>query len=172
MWSGDTPSSNWNETGLVFQSPKVQSKKVSYFLRSCNHFFCRSALRCLQLTLIIYRRYAFLYFVSKIRIKHLVASCVLCGSMARLWLSFSAWSILAPCRWLMFLIGKMTSSKVIILALKSSMIPNSFMVSVPRMRSYCGLLFPLYLTTSGSAKNLLLSEYLKKFSSHPALLLF
>jgi hypothetical protein len=44
--------------------------------------------------------------------------------MAKLWLSYSAQSMLAHCRWLMFLIGEMISSMVIVLALKSSMIPN------------------------------------------------
>ncbi len=40
-WYGIAPSLNWNETGLVFHSPKVQSNSVSYFLRSCsNYFWC------------------------------------------------------------------------------------------------------------------------------------
>jgi hypothetical protein len=81
-----------------------------------------------------------LCFVSKIQDAHFVASCVLFCSMARLMFNFSAQSILAPCRWLMFLIGKMILSLVFVLALKSSRIPSSCMVSVPRMRSYCSLL--------------------------------
>jgi hypothetical protein len=119
-------------------------------------------LRCLQLSLTIDWRSVFLYLASRIGVTRLVASCVLCSSIARLWLSFSTLSVLAPYRWLMFLIGKMTLSTVF-LTLKSSTIPNSFMVSVPRIRSYCG-----YSTTSGSAKNPLL-EYSKKFSSILAL---
>jgi hypothetical protein len=39
-WSGDTPSFNWNETGMVFKSPKVPSKSDLYFLSSCSNFFC------------------------------------------------------------------------------------------------------------------------------------
>ena len=69
----------------------------------------------------------------------------------------------------MFHIGKIISSIVVVLALKSSTIPNSFMVSVLRIRSYYGLLFFSYLTTSGSEAYLLLSEYSKKFSSNLAL---
>jgi hypothetical protein len=49
------------------------------------------------------------------------------------------------------------------------MIPNFFMVLVPRMRSYYGLLFSSYSMISGSTKYLLLLEYSKKFSSIPAL---
>jgi hypothetical protein len=48
----------------------------------------------------------------------------------------------------------------------ASRIPNSFIFY---SKSYCRLLFSLYSTTSGSAKNFLLSEYLKKFSSILAL---
>jgi hypothetical protein len=52
---------------------------------------------------------------------------------------------------LMFLIGKMISSIVVVLSLKSKMILNFFIVSVPRMRSYCGLLSLSYSTTLGLA---------------------
>ncbi len=151
-WYGFEIFFNWKETGFVFQSPKVPSKSDSYFMRSCSNLFCWSALRCLQLLLTIDWRSALLYLASSILTARLVASCVLIGSLAKLvLLSFSAQSILCPCRWLMFLIGKVISSTVIALALKSSTIPNSFMVSVPRMRSYYGLLSSSYLTTSGSA---------------------
>ena len=150
-WYGFTPSFNWKETGVVFQSPKVPSKRDSYFMRSCSNLFCWSALRCLQLSLTIDWRSALLYLASSIRTARLVVSFVLIGSLAKLLFSFSDRSILCLCRLLMFLIGKVTSSTVIVLALKSNTIPNSFMVSVPRMRSYCGLLFFSYLTTSGSA---------------------
>ncbi len=34
-WWGDTPTYNWNETSLVFQSLKVPSKSGLYFLSSC-----------------------------------------------------------------------------------------------------------------------------------------
>jgi hypothetical protein len=104
----------------------VPSKSNSYFLRSCSNFFCWLALRCLQLSLTTDWRSALLYLASRIHVACSVASCVLCGSMARLWLCLSARSMLEPCRLLMILIGKMTSSMVIILSLKFKMIPNSF----------------------------------------------
>ncbi len=114
-------------------------------------FFCWSVLWCLQFSLMIDWGSDLLYFVSRIRVAHLVVSCVLFSSMAKLSFSFSALSSIAPCRWLMFLIGKMISSiTVIVLALKSRTIPNYFMVSVPKIRLYCGLLPFSYLTTSGS----------------------
>ncbi len=100
------------------------------------------------------------HLASRIHISCLVASCVLCGSMARLWLCLNTQRMLEPCRLLMFLIGKMISCMVIILSLKFKMIPNYFMVSVPRMRSYCGLLSLSYSTTSGSIWFLIISEYL------------
>ncbi len=37
-WWGDTPSFHWNETGLVFQSPKMPSKSDLYFLSCCSNF--------------------------------------------------------------------------------------------------------------------------------------
>ncbi len=164
-WYRDTPSFSWKETGFVFQSPKVPSKSDSYLLTSCSKFFCWSALRRLQLSLTTDWRSALLYLASRICIARLVASYVLCSFMARLWLCFNAQRMLEPCRSLMFLIGKMISSMDIILSLKLKMI----MVSVPRMGSYCCLISLAYSTTSGSAWNLLLSEYLKKFSSTRAL---
>ncbi len=133
-WYGDAPSFSWKETSFVIQSPKVPSKSDSYFLRSCRNFFCWLALRCLKMSLTTDWRSALLYLAYRIRVAHLVVSCVLCGSMARLWLCLSARSMLEPCRLLMFLIGKMISSMVIILSLKFKMIPNSFMDTVPRIR--------------------------------------
>ncbi len=126
---GDAPSFSWKETGFVFQSPKVPSKNDSHFMKSCSNFFCWSTYRCLQLSLTTDRRSALVYLPSRIQIAHLVASCVLCGSMARLWLCRSAQSMLAPCSLLMSLIGKMILSMVIILYLKFKIIPNSFMDS-------------------------------------------
>ncbi len=115
------PSLNWKETGLVLQSPKVPSKHDSYILRSSSNFFCWSALRCLQFSLTIDLRSTYLYLLSRICVAHLAMSCLLCSSMAKLLFSFSVWSILAPWRWLMFLIGEMISSIIIVLALKSCM---------------------------------------------------
>jgi hypothetical protein len=153
----------------LFSSHRRCHRRGTHILRSCRNFFCWLALRCLQLSLTTDWRSALLYLASRIPIARWVASCVLCSSMARLWLCFNARRMLELCRLLMFLIGIMISSMVIILSLKFKMIPNSFMVTVPRMRSHCGLLSLLYLTTSGSTWNLLLSEYLKMFSSTRAL---
>ena len=149
-WYGEAPSFNWKETGLVLQSPKVPSKSDSNLTRSCSNFFWFLALRCWQLFFTIDWRSAFAYLASRIRVTRLVASNVLSGSLAKLLFSLSARNVLEPCSRLMFLIGKVISSMVIVLFLKSSTIPNSFMVSLPRMRSYCGLLSLLYSTTSGS----------------------
>ncbi len=100
-WYGDTPSFNWKETSFVFQSPKVPLKSNSYFLRSCSNFFCWSALRCLQLSLTTDWRSALLYLAWRICVAHLVESCVLCGSMARLWVCLNTRRMLEPCRSLM-----------------------------------------------------------------------
>jgi hypothetical protein len=54
----------------------------------------------------------------------------------------------------MFCIGNLTSSTVIILSLKSKMMPYFFMVLTPRMRSYCSLLLLSYSMISGSARYL------------------
>ncbi len=84
-WYRDTPSFSWKETGFVFQSPKVPSKSNSYLLRSCSSFFCWLAFRCLQLSLTTDWRSVLLYLASRICVACWVASCVLCGFMARLW---------------------------------------------------------------------------------------
>ncbi len=57
--------------------------------------------------------------------------------------------------------GKVISSMVIVLSLKSKMIPYSFMVLTSRIMSYCGLSTLEYSTMSGAARYLLLSEYSK-----------
>ncbi len=53
-WYGFEPSFKWKETSFVFQSPKVQSKCASYFMRSCSNLFCWLALRCLQYFYFLY----------------------------------------------------------------------------------------------------------------------
>ncbi len=97
---------SWKETRLIFQSPKVLSKSNSYFLRSCSKIFWYLALGCLQLSLRMDWRSTLLYLASDIWVTDLEASNVLFGSMVMLLISFNAWSVLAPCRRLMFLIGK------------------------------------------------------------------
>ena len=66
--------------------------------------------------------------VSSIRVAHLLAHCVLIGSLAELLFSFCMWSVLAFLQMVDAMIGEGISSMVIILALKSIAIPNSFMV--------------------------------------------
>ena len=63
-------------------------------------------------------------------------------------------------RWLMFLIGNMISSMVIVLFWKFKIIPSSIMDLHPMIRSYIGLSisFSSYSTMSGSAKNALLQK--------------
>ncbi len=123
-WYGDAPSFNWKETSFVFQSPNVPSKSDSNLTRSCSNFFWWLALRCLQLFFTIHWQSALAYLASGIRVARLVASNVLNGSLAKLLFSLSARSVLEPCSSLMFLIGKVISSMVIVLLLKSSTIPN------------------------------------------------
>ncbi len=65
-WYGVEPSFSWKETSLVFQSPKVPLKSDSYFFRSCSNFFWCSALRCLQLFLMIDWRSALLHLAYNI----------------------------------------------------------------------------------------------------------
>jgi hypothetical protein len=56
-------------------------------------------------------------------------------------------------------IGNLTSSMVIILSLKSTMIPYFFMVLTATIMSYRGILILSYSMISGAARYLLLSEY-------------
>jgi hypothetical protein len=66
--------------------------------------------------------------VSSIRVAHLLAHCVRIGFLAELSFSFCMWSVLAFLQMVDAIIGKVMSSMVIVLALKSIAIPNSFMV--------------------------------------------
>ncbi len=94
----------------------------------------------------------FWYLVYSVWVARLLGSCVLVGSLAKLIFSFSTKSVLAPCRWLMLSLAKWSHQWLLSWLLKSIAIPNFFMVSVPRMRSCCSLLFLSYLTTLGSKK--------------------
>ncbi len=139
----------WDQ--LNFPVTQGAIKKRQYFMRSCSIFFWWLSLRCLQLSLMIGWRSVFLCLVFFVQLAHLLASCVLIGSLAKLLFSFSMRSVLAPCRWLMLSLARWSHQWLSSWLLKSIVIPNSFMVSVPRMRSCCGLLFLSYSTsTSGS----------------------
>ncbi len=67
-------------------------------------------------------------FLSSVCVACLLATCVHIGSLAKLSFSFCTWSVLAFLQMVDAINGKVTSSMVIILALKSIAIPNSFMV--------------------------------------------
>ncbi len=64
--------------------------------------------------------------VSSIQVAHLLAHCVLIGSLAELLFSFRMQSVLAFLWMVDAITGKVMSSMVIVLALNA--IPNSFMV--------------------------------------------
>jgi hypothetical protein len=59
-----------------------------------------------------------LCMVSSIQVAHLLAHCVLIGSLAELSISFHMWSVLAFLQKVDAIIGKVMSTMVIILALK------------------------------------------------------
>jgi hypothetical protein len=56
--------------------------------------------------------------VSSIQVAHLLAHCVLIGSLAELLFSFRMWSVLAFLQMVEAIIGEVMSSMVIVLALK------------------------------------------------------
>ncbi len=117
--------------------------------------------------------------VYSIRVAHLLAYCVLIGSLAELLFSFCRWSVLAFLQMFDAITGKVMSSIVILLALKVHCNTYLFHGFIPRTRSCSGLLSLLYSTapgsdqnlqmtaslldstTSGSEENLLLSMYLR-----------
>ncbi len=82
----------WKETGFVFQSSKVPSKGDS-LMSCCSNFFDNwqwDACICLwQLTGDL------LFILSSIQVAHLLAYCVLIGSLAELLFSFCRRSVLA-----------------------------------------------------------------------------
>jgi hypothetical protein len=59
--------------------------------------------------------------VSSIRVAHLLAHCVLIGSLAKLLFSFCMWSVLAFLQMVDAITGKVMSSMDIVLALKVGM---------------------------------------------------
>ncbi len=98
---------------------------------------------------------------------HLVALRVLIGSWANLELSLSAPEMLGlSCRLLIFLMGRRTSSMVMVFSLKSNTAPISCKVCLPMIRPYNVDGPPLeYSTMSGCKYTFLLAEYLTKESS-------
>ena len=84
-WYGFAPSFSLRETGSVSQSPSVQSKRSSNSVRSFSNFSWSGTLRCFQLSATTALRSAFSYLVSRIWIRHLVASKVLWGSLVFSW---------------------------------------------------------------------------------------
>jgi hypothetical protein len=59
-----------------------------------------------------------LFMVSSIQVAHLLAHCVLIGSLAELSFCFYMWSVLAFLQMVDAITGKVMSSMVIVLALK------------------------------------------------------
>ncbi len=100
---------------LFFQSSKVLSTCNS-LMSCCSNFFDNQlwdACICLwQLTGDL------LFVVSSIRVAHLLAHCVLIGSLAELLFSFCMRSVLALLQMVDAITGKMMSSMVIFLAIK------------------------------------------------------
>ncbi len=109
-------------------------------------------------------RSALSYLASKISTTRLVALHVLVGSWAKLELSLSALGL--SCRLLIFLMGRRTSSMVMVFSLKSNTVPISCKVCLPMNRSYNGGGSPLeYSMMSGCRCTFLLAEYSTKESS-------
>jgi hypothetical protein len=118
-------------------------------------------------------RSALSYLASKISTTHLVTFHVLAGSWAKLELSLSALEMLdLSCRFLIFLMGRRISSMVMVLSLKSNMVPIPCKVCLPMIRLYNGGGPPLeYSTMSGRRCTFLLAEYsTKESSTSPTLL--
>ncbi len=137
----------WKETSLVFQSSKVPSKGDS-LMSCCSNFFHNwhwDACICLwQLTGDL------LFMVSSIQVAHLLAHCVLIGSLAELLFSIPRWSVLAFLQMVDAITGKVMSSMVIVLTLKVHCDTYLFHGLTPRTRSCSGLLSLLYLTAPDS----------------------
>ncbi len=87
--------------------------------------------------------------VPSIRVAHLLAHCVLIGSLAELSFSFCMQSVLAFLQMVDAITGKVISSMVIVLALKVHWDTLLFHGLAPRTRSCRGLLSLSYSTTPG-----------------------
>ncbi len=79
------------------------------------------------------------FMVPIIRVAHLLACCVLIGSLAELYLAFCMRNVLACCRWLMLSLAGWYHQWLLSWLWKSIAIPNSFHGVVPRRRSCSGL---------------------------------
>ncbi len=133
---------------LFFQSSKVPSTGNS-IMSCCSNFFDNqhwdAACICLwQLTGDL------LFVVSSIWVAHLLAHCVLIGSLAELLFSFCMQSMLAFLQMVDAITGKVMSSMVIVLALKVHFDTSLFHGLVPRTRSCSGLLSLSYSTAPDS----------------------
>jgi hypothetical protein len=118
-------------------------------------------------------RSALSYLASRISTMRLVVFRVLTGSWAKLELSLSALEMLGlSCRLLIFLMGRRTSSMVMVFSLKSNTAPISCKFCLPMIRSYNGGGLPWgYSTISGRRCTFLLAEYpTKEISTSPTFL--
>jgi hypothetical protein len=133
-WYGLAPSFNSKETGDNFQSPSMPLKS-SLNLRSdtSSELQC-DVLRCTQLFFTMLGRSTLCYLASKISTTCLVALRVLVGSWAKLKLSLSALEMLGwSCK--LLILGRRTSSMVMVFFLKSNTAPISCKVCLPVIRS-------------------------------------
>ncbi len=103
----------------------------------------------------------FLILTVQIFTTRLVVLQVLIGSRAKQVFFLSALVILGlSCRLTMFLMGRRTSSIVIVFSWKTNFTPRLCMVCLPIMRSYIGAWSPgLYSTMSGWRQTFLLAKY-------------
>jgi hypothetical protein len=122
-------------------------------------------LRCTQLFFTMLGRSALSYLASKISTMRLVALHVLAGSWEKLESSLSALKILGlSCRLLIFFMGRRILSMLMVLSLKSNMVPISCKVCLPMIWLYNGGGPPLGYSISRSRCTFLLAEYSTKES--------
>ncbi len=118
----------WKETGIVFQSPKVPSKSNWSLMRSCSNFFEDWRLDAPNCFFDNWLEICFFLSLVSSICAHLVPSCVLISSLAKLSFSFCMQSVLAFHRWLMFSLARLLHQWLSSWLLKSIAIPISFMI--------------------------------------------
>ena len=106
-WYGLAPSFNSIDKGGRFQSPRVQSKSISYLSSNESSFSQCDGFRWEKLSLTMAGKSALLCLVSNISITFIVACWVQIGSWARQVFCLNALVTLGlSCRWTIFLFGR------------------------------------------------------------------
>ncbi len=166
-WHGLALSFSSKVTCSNFQSPRVPLKSSSNLRKNASIELQCNVLRCVQLFLTMLRRSALSYLPSRISTTRLVALHVLTGSWAMQVFCLSTLEMLGfSCRLLIFLMGKRTSSMVMVFSLKSNTVPKSCKVCLPMIRPYKGGVPPWGCSTiTGCRCTLLLADYSTKESS-------